>query len=484
MPTLHGAAVSSSNPPPVESSDLALQRLFDAQRRAFAAHPMPPADQRRQWLRHLRETLLANRERLIDAIDADFGGRSADETLFAELLPTVHGLRHAERRVRRWMKPQRRKVGLAFQPARAHVLWQPLGVVGIIVPWNYPLFLSIGPLTDALAAGNRAMLQLSEATPQTAALLKHLLEQVFPSDLVSVVLGEVDVAQAFARLPFDHLLFTGATAIGRQVMQAAAANLTPVTLELGGKSPAIVAPDVPLAMAAERIAFGKTLNAGQTCVAPDYVLVPRQQLDAFAQAYRAAVTRLYPHIADNPDYSAIINPRQLQRLEHLLQDARDKGAQVLDLYPQEGRQGRRLPPHLLLQVSDDMQVMQQEIFGPLLPLVPYDDLDDALAYIAQRPRPLALYYFGYDRRQQARVLAHSHSGGVCLNDTLLHVAQDDLPFGGIGPSGMGHYHGQAGFQTFSKAKAVLVKQRVNLARLIYPPYGTALQRLVQRLFIR
>ncbi|HGM5579180.1 TPA: coniferyl aldehyde dehydrogenase [Pseudomonas putida] len=474
----------SSTTLPLEPSDLVLEQLFAEQRQAFAANPSPPAAQRIQWLKSLREALVAHQQALIEAIDADFGGRSADETLLAELLPSVQGLRHAERHVRRWMKPARRRVGLAFQPASARVLAQPLGVVGIIVPWNYPLFLAIGPLTGALAAGNRVMLKLSEATPRTGHALKQLLEQVFPGDLVSVVLGEVEVGQAFARLPFDHLLFTGATSIGRQVMLAAAHNLTPVTLELGGKSPAIVSHDVPLASAAERIAFGKTLNAGQTCVAPDYVLVPRQRLDDFAQAYRRAVQRLFPTLADNSDYSAIINSRQLQRLEHLLADARDKGAQVLDLYPDEPRQGRRLPPHLLLEVNDDMQVMQDEIFGPLLPLVAYDELDEALAYINQRPRPLALYFFGYDRSQQAQVLQHTHSGGVCLNDTLLHVAQDDLPFGGIGPSGMGHYHGHEGFQTFSKAKAVLVKQRINAARLIYPPYGKALQRLVYKLFIR
>lgn len=267
-------------------------------------------------------------------------------------------------------------------------------------------------------------------------------------------------------------------------MLAAAQNLTPVTLELGGKSPAIVSADAPLDSAAERIAFGKTLNAGQTCVAPDYVLVPRERLSAFSDAYQQAVRRMYPRIADNPDYTAIINPRQLQRLQHLLDDARDKGAQVLDLYPAETRQGRRLPPHLLLDVNDSMQVMQDEIFGPLLPLVPYDSLDQALAYINQRPRPLALYYFGHDRAAQEHVLRHTHSGGVCLNDTLLHVAQDDLPFGGIGPSGMGHYHGHDGFLTFSKAKAILAKHRFNAARLIYPPYGKTLQRLVYKLFIR
>ncbi|CAM3099744.1 coniferyl aldehyde dehydrogenase [Pseudomonas plecoglossicida] len=469
--------------PPVYS-DTDLAATFAAQRAAFSGNPMPPAAQRLQWLKSLREALLEGQQGLIEAIDADFSGRSADETLLAELLPSVQGIRHAERHLRRWMRPVARTVGMAFQPACARVLYQPLGVVGIIVPWNYPLFLAIGPLTCALAAGNRVMLKLSEATPTSAQALKSLLERVFPQDLVSVVLGEVEVGQAFARLPFDHLLFTGATSVGRQVMLAAAQNLTPVTLELGGKSPAIVSASVPLDAAAERIAFGKTLNAGQTCVAPDYVLVPRERLEAFSDAYTNAVRRFYPRIADNPDYSAIINPRQLQRLQQLLDDARAKGARVVDLYPDEPRQGRRLPPHLLQQVNDDMHVMQDEIFGPLLPLVPYDSLDEALAYINQRPRPLALYYFGYDRAEQQHVLQRSHSGGVCLNDTLLHVAQDDLPFGGIGPSGMGHYHGHDGFLTFSKAKAVLAKQRLNAARLIYPPYGKALQRLVYKLFIR
>ncbi|MFK0086003.1 coniferyl aldehyde dehydrogenase [Pseudomonas sp. NPDC090755] len=468
--------------PPTALDDLTGQ--FNAQRQAFAGNPMPPAAQRLQWLKNLRQLLVTQQDALIAAIGEDFSGRSADETRLAELMPSVQGLQHAERHLKKWMKASPRKVGLAFQPASAKVLYQPLGVVGVIVPWNYPLFLAIGPLTCALAAGNRVMLKLSEATPATGLLLKRLLASVFPEDLVSVALGEADVGEAFSRLPFDHLLFTGATSIGRHVMLAAAQNLTPVTLELGGKSPAIVSTSVPLADAAERIAFGKTLNAGQTCVAPDYVLVPRERLDDFAAAYQSAVHRFYPTLADNPDYSAIINPRHLARLEGYLADARDKGARIIDLYPQEARQGRRLPPHLLLQVNDQMRVMQDEIFGPLLPLVPYDRLDEALAYINQRPRPLALYYFGYDRAEQHKVLEQTHSGGVCLNDTLLHVAQDDLPFGGVGPSGMGHYHGHEGFLTFSKAKAVFAKQRFNAARLIYPPYGKSLLKLVYKLFIR
>jgi coniferyl-aldehyde dehydrogenase len=313
-------------------------------------------------------------------------------------------------------------------------------------------------------------------------LLKDLFARIFPEDLVCVVLGEADVGVAFSRLRFDHLLFTGATSVGKHVMRAAAENLTPVTLELGGKSPAIVSRDVPLKDAAERIAFGKTLNAGQTCVAPDYVLVPEDRVGGFVEAYRQAVSGFYPTLADNPDYTAIINDRQLARLNGYISDATSKGALLIPLFDQG--QGRRMSHSLLLNVSDDMTVMQDEIFGPVLPIVPYTDLDQAFAYINQRPRPLALYYFGYDKREQQRVLHETHSGGVCLNDTLLHVAQDDMPFGGIGASGMGHYHGHEGFLTFSKAKGVLIKQRFNAAKLIYPPYGKAIQKLIQKLFIR
>lgn len=459
-----------------------LDRLFAAQRAAYAANPMPPADQRQQWLKALRDLLSDERQALVEAISADFSHRSADETLLAELMPSLHGIHYASRHLKGWMKSSRRKVGMAFQPASAKVVYQPLGVVGIIVPWNYPLYLAIGPLVGALAAGNRVMLKLSESTPATGQLLKTLLGRIFPEDLVCVVLGEADVGVAFSRLRFDHLLFTGATSIGKHVMRAAADNLTPVTLELGGKSPAIVSRDVPLKDAAERIAFGKTLNAGQTCVAPDYVLVPQDRVGAFVEAYRQVVNSFYPTLADNPDYTAIINERQLARLNGYVSDATSKGALLIPLFEQG--QGRRMPHSLLLNVTDEMTVMQDEIFGPLLPIVPYQDLDQALAYINQRPRPLALYYFGYDKREQNRVLHETHSGGVCLNDTLLHVAQDDMPFGGIGPSGMGHYHGHEGFLTFSKAKGVLIKQRFNAAKLIYPPYGKSIQKLIQKLFIR
>ena len=453
----------------------ALQSLLDKQRQAYAAHPFPPLAQRQQWLKSLRQLLSREREVLIDAISQDFSHRSPDETLFAELMPCLHSIDYALKHLKRWMKPSSRSVGMMFAPASAKVMYQPLGVVGIIVPWNYPLYLAIGPLVGALAAGNRVMLKLSEFTPVTGHWLKDLLGRIFPEDMVAVVLGEADVAVAFSGLAFDHLLFTGSTHVGKRVMRAASENLTPVTLELGGKSPAIVSADVPLKDAAQRIAWGKTLNAGQTCIAPDYVLVPQDRVDGFVDAYRQAVNSFYPTLIDNPDYTAIINDRQLARLERLQTDATLKGARLIPLYEQG--QGRRMP-HTLVHV------MQDEIFGPLLPVVPYSNLDQAMAYINRRPRPLALYYFGYNKAEQQRVIHTTHSGGVSINETLLHVAIDDLPFGGVGHSGMGHYHGHEGFLTFSKAKGVLCKQRLNSSPMIYPPYDRQLVRMIQKLFIR
>ena len=462
------------------SSDL--NALFEAQRKAYAAHPYPPLAQRQIWLKTLRQLLSKEREVLIDAISQDFSHRSPDETLFAELMPSLHSIDFTLKHLKRWMTPSPRRVGAAFQPASAKVIYQPLGVVGVIVPWNYPVFLAIGPLIGALAAGNRVMLKLSEFTPATGRLLKDLLGRIFPEDQVAVVLGEADVGVAFSGLAFDHLLFTGSTHVGKLVMRAAAENLTPVTLELGGKSPAIVSADVPLKDAAQRIAWGKTLNAGQTCIAPDYVLVPQNRVEGFVEAYRQAVHGFYPALIDNPDYTAIISERQVTRLEGLQRDAVDKGARAIALYEQG--QGRRMPHTLLLEVSDAMQVMQEEIFGPLLPIVAYADLDQALAYINTRARPLALYYFGYNKAEQQRVIDSTHSGGVCINETLQHVGVEDMPFGGIGQSGMGHYHGHEGFLTFSHAKSVLTKQRLNSSGLAYPPYGRKLVRMIQALFIR
>lgn len=416
----------------------------------------------------------------VAAIDADFGHRSGHETRLLEVFPTLEAIRHARRHVGRWMRPQHRSVSLWFQPGRAQVIPRPLGVVGIIVPWNYPLLLALSPLSAALAAGNRAMIKMSEFTPRTGALLASLVARYFPPEEVAVVLGDADVGAAFAHLPFDHLLFTGSTAVGHHIMRAAAENLTPVTLELGGKSPAIIGPDYPLAKAAERIAVGKLMNAGQTCIAPDYTLVPAGKEMEFVAALRAVIARMYPRIDDTPDYSTVINARHFQRLTGYLADATAQGARLEPLSagtPDEAR--RHLPPVALLGVTDAMRVMQDEIFGPLLPILPYRTLDAALAYVNAHSRPLALYLFDDDKTRIDRVLHGTVAGGVTINDTLLHIAQENLPFGGVGPSGMGHYHGYDGFLTFSKQKPVFFQSRLNGMGLFNPPFGRLFERLTR-----
>jgi coniferyl-aldehyde dehydrogenase len=462
-----------------------LDRIFAAQRAAFRGDPMPSAEARIRHLDRLKQALIKNQKRIVAAIDADFGGRAEGETLLAEILPSVEGIRYAAQRVKKWMKPSRRGVGLMFLPGKARVLYQPLGVVGVITPWNYPLYLAVGPLTGALAAGNRVMIKMSRNTPETGRVLQALIRETFAEDHVAVITGEDGLGSAFAAKPWDHLVFTGSTAVGRHVMRAAADHLTPVTLELGGKSPAIIGPQTPIADAAERIAFGKVVNMGQTCVAPDYVLCPQSRVDEFVAHFEDSLSAMYPAMAENPQYTAIINPREYDRLHGLLADAAAKGARVVPVNPrrEDFSQGRKMPVHLLLEVTDDMRVMREEIFGPLLPVIPYATLDEAVAYVNARPRPLALYLFDYDKRNVDHVLAHTHSGGALVNDTLLHVAIDDLPFGGIGESGMGQYHGREGFLALSKAKGVLHKPRFNATRLIYPPYGRWVHRLIFRLLL-
>ena len=462
-------------------------RLFNAQRLAFQQQPAPSAAERKDHLQRLKQALQSHRDQLIKAIAQDFSSRSKDETLIAEIMPSVQGINHAIKHLARWMKPSRRPVSMLFQPASNRVLYQPKGVVGIIVPWNYPLYLAVGPLIAALAAGNRCLIKMSEFTPTTSELVRDLIADTFPEDQVAVITGEAEVAADFSRQPFDHLLFTGSTNVGKLVMQSAAHNLTPVTLELGGKSPALVAPDVPLADAAERIAFGKALNAGQTCVAPDYVLCPEEKIPAFIAAFRKAFSRMYPTLRHNADYTAIINQRQYQRLQSYLDDARTQGAELITLNPahEDFADGtRKLPMTLALNTTAEMAIMQDEIFGPILPIVGYTSVDQAMEYINSRPRPLALYIFSYDKAEQDRLLAHTHSGGACLNDTLMHVAQDDLPFGGIGDSGMGHYHGKEGFLTFSHQRGVFARPKFNSGRFVHPPHGTLLHRLIYKLFIR
>ncbi|MBP7522837.1 MAG: coniferyl aldehyde dehydrogenase [Leptothrix sp. (in: Bacteria)] len=461
------------------AATLPLQARFDALHRAARAQIDVPRALREDRLNRLRTLVKANAEAFAAAISADFGHRSAHETRLAEVFPSLEALRHARRHVGGWMKPRRVSTSLLFRPGRARLIPQPLGAVGIIVPWNYPLMLAVSPLAAALAAGNRVMLKMSEFTPRFGELLAQRVAELFAPDEVTVVNGDASVGAAFAALPFDHLLFTGSTGVGRHIMHAAADHLTPVTLELGGKSPALIGPDYPLARAVERILAGKLLNAGQTCIAPDYVLLPAGDEAAFVELARATVQRMFPDLARTPDYSAIVNDRHFGRLQGLLDDAAARGARLEPLsdLPADPA-SRRFPPVLLRGVHDGMQVMREEIFGPLLPLVPYRDFGEALAYVNDHPRPLALYLFDNDSRRQQQVLHGTVAGGVTVNDTLLHIAQENLPFGGVGPSGMGHYHGEEGFRTFSKMKGVFLQSPLNGMALFNPPYGRLMDRLL------
>jgi acyl-CoA reductase-like NAD-dependent aldehyde dehydrogenase len=460
-----------------------LQGAFAHARSAFAFDSNPDAASRRASLGKLGRLLKEHMGAIEAAINADFGSRSPHETRLLEIFPALSAIGDARRHVSRWMRPRRSWASLWFLPARNEIRPQPLGVVGIIVPWNYPILLAVAPLAGALAAGNRVMIKMSEFTPRTGELFATLIRQAFPADQVQVFNGDANLARAFSALPFDHLLFTGSTAVGRQVMHAAADNLTPVTLELGGKSPAIVGPECDIDEAAHKILFGKCLNAGQTCIAPDYVLLPRDQEVAFARAAARAVGESYPSLADNPDYSAIINARHIERLQRYLDDARERGALITALGDDAKTAFARgkIVPTLLRQVTDEMRVMQEEIFGPLLPLVPYDDLDDAIRYVNARPRPLALYYFGHNRTHIDRVLDETVSGGVSVNETILHISQETLPFGGVGASGMGAYHGYTGFQTFSKMKPVFHQARLNGLGLFKPPFGKRFDALIKLL---
>ena len=461
----------------------ALDHLLRMQREAYAREPYPSWDTRAAHLKALRAMLLDNGDALAQALDADFGQRSKAELLLSELWLAKNEIDSALKHGKRWMKPQRRATGIWLRPATAKVVPQPLGVVGIVAPWNYPILLAVGPLICALAAGNRAIIKMSEYTPRTAELVRQLIERTFAPEQVAVVTGDAQVGAAFCALPFDHLIFTGSTAVGREVMRAAAANLTPVTLELGGKSPAIIGPHARFEHAVDSILAGKTLNAGQTCIAPDYVLLPRGMEQAFVERARARVARLYPDFAHNRDYTTLISARHFERMNTLADEAVAQGAALHPLAEAKPDAARRLfPPCVVANAPEQCALMQEEIFGPLLPLVPYDTLDDALRYVNARPRPLALYVFDDERRTVERVLHETVSGGVAVNETLLHIACEGLPFGGVGASGIGAYHGYEGFTTFSKMKPVLVQPRWNARALLLPPYGRRFHALMRLMF--
>jgi len=458
-----------------ESADRVAE-LLSRQRASFRRDGAPDLAERRRQLDRLLAAVLAEREAIAEAISSDYGHRAPAETLFGEILVVANAIRHVRRNLARWMKPERRRVGLSFQPASARILYQPLGVIGILSPWNYPFQLAIAPLVDALAAGNRVMLKPSELTPATGALMRRLLGGLFDETIVAVVEGGPDVAAVFSALPFDHLLFTGSTAVGRQVMRAAAEHLTPVTLELGGKSPVFVARDFPLDRAARSIAQGKCFNAGQTCIAPDYVLAPRDQVDALAESMLTAARAFYPTLTGNPDYSAIMSERHYSRLVRLIDTARDGGARVLQAaepVPAE----RKLPLTIILDATPAMGVMTEEIFGPVLPIIAYDDVDQAIARINANARPLALYCYTNDQKLAAHVLSRTISGGVTINGTMMHCAQPDLPFGGVGHSGQGAYHGHDGFKRFSHARGIFQIGFISGFEWLAPPYGALFQRV-------
>lgn len=460
----------------VEVIDNEAQRIFALQREAYLRHPYPTLAERQENLAKLERILADNAEAIADAINRDFGHRAAEETKLLELFGCIDGIRHTRRKLRKWMKPQRRHVSVLFATGSNRVIPQPKGVVGIVSPWNYPLFLTVSPLTSVLAAGNRAMIKMAAHSQNLCVLLAELVRAQFSEDTVAILPGVR--AQDFSTLPYDHLIFTGSADAGRTVMRSAAENLTPVTLELGGKSPTIICDDYDIEAAAANILYGKFINAGQTCLAPDYLFVPEGKRDQFVAAAQRIVAQRYPDINDR-SFTSIIDDKSYRRLRATLEDAERKGARLVPLVPSASYNDllRKIPPHLVLDPTDDMTIMQEEIFGPLFPVKTYRDLDEVITYVTRRDRPLGLYFFTNDKSVQERLLYGTISGGVTINNCVLHVAQHDLPFGGTGASGMGQYHGYEGFLEFSKLRPVFTNPRFSLLHWFYPPYTKRQARL-------
>ncbi|MFO1327771.1 MAG: coniferyl aldehyde dehydrogenase [Rubrivivax sp.] len=469
---------------PVDSeSQRALRAAFDRLVAGFESERDPSHAVRIDRLRRLEAMLARMADPMVGAIAADFGCRPRQVTQLADIVPTQLAARHARRHLAGWMRTRRMPTGVVYRPGHSLLMRQPLGVVGIVSPWNYPGLLSLAPAIAALAAGNRVMIKPSEIGPRFSELLRDAVAKSFSADEMVVVTGDAELGRAFVALPFHHLLFTGSTAVGRQVALAAAANLTPVTLELGGKSPAILSAGCDLDSTATRLVAGKLLNAGQTCIAPDYALVPRARVDAFVAAMERAHARLYPRVAGNGDYTSIATERHYRRLLALLDEARQAGARVRSLHAEGPADAtRQLPLHVVLDAPPQTRVMREEIFGPILPVLPYDRIDDAIDHVNAHDRPLALYWFGRDRSERERVLRQTLAGGVTINDTLWHITQEELPFGGVGASGMGAYHGEWGFRAFSKETGVFVQGPFSGGAMLYPPYGAVFERLLS--FIR
>lgn len=460
--------------------DAELDRIFSLQKKGFAAEPYPSHATRVARLDALIHATQSNEKRIIDAVNTDFSNRSRHETLVAEIIVSVSAAKAVKHNLKRWMRPRSVATPLHMKPAKSRIEPQPLGVIGIISPWNYPLQLAFSPAAAALGAGDRVMIKPSELTPATAEVMRDIVRAEFDESVMAVITGGVELGQAFASVLFDHLLFTGSTSIGQRVYMAAAKNLTPVTLELGGKSPAIIDDSADFAAAALSIAHGKTFNAGQTCVAPDYVLTPRAKLDATVEALAASVRRLYPEIDSTSDYTAIISPRHFARLKALIAEAKDAGAKIVEvgssnaLDPQ-----RKLPLTIVVDPPPNIALMKEEIFGPVLPVLGVAGREDAIDRVNKGERPLALYWFGNDDTARDDVLKRTIAGGVTVNDTLWHVAQENLPFGGVGKSGIGAYHGEKGFETFSHMKPVFYQSKFASNKMLYPPFSEKTDKLLK-----
>ena len=463
-----------------------MHTVLEQQKHAYLRYPLPTAKERIDRLARLKRILVKYQDQFAEAINQDYGNRSIGETKIGELLTCLEQIKYYSKHLTQWMKPSKRHIGIIHQPAKAWVQYQPLGVVGIITPWNYPLLLSVGPLICALAAGNHAMIKISSASASFGAVLEKALAEAFPQELVAVINGGGVISDTFSHLAFDKMIFTGSTNVGKTVMAAAAENLVPVILELGGKSPVLVHPSIDLQDVAERLAVGKLWNAGQTCVAPDYLFLPRGKTAEFIERFQACATEMYPSLAYNQDYTSIINDKQYNRLQGYLDNAREQGAQVIELNPQHEDVAtvRKIAPTLLTGITPDMTIMQNEIFEPILPIMEYDQIDDVIEFINSRPRPLALYYFDFDQARADYVAQRTHSGHFGQNTVLTHVAQDDLPFGGVGASGMGKYHGPEGFFSLSHERSVMSNPKLYSLKFILPPFNKPIHKLISKTLLR
>lgn len=471
-------------PSVVYADDVAnMQTVLAEQKAAFLQNSNPSLEERISRLETLRAIIVGNKDAFAHAISRDFNGRSTHETMFGEILTLADHLDLTIKHLPKWMKKDTRTIGMLLQPAKGWVQYQPLGVVGIISPWNYPMMLGLGPLISALAAGNSAMLKPSSAVPTYTALLAEKIAQAFPATLIHVVQGSGEISKAFSKMNFDQMTFTGSSKVGRIIMADAAPNLTPVLLELGGKSPAIIHESMDLDEVAIRLTFGKFWNAGQTCVAPDYIMVPKGQTQAFIAAMKRRLATCYPTLASNADYTSIISQSAKNDLIAMREDAREKGASVDEFNPADEQfdHTQKLPPTFVYNTTEDMQICQEEIFGPLMLVKEYNSIDDAIAYIKSKPHPLACYYFDFDDARFTYFAERTISGHLGINQVLSHVAQDDLPFGGVGNSGMGKYHGYDGFKTMSNARSVMKHRHVYATKLITPPFTRLHEFLLKRL---